>query len=106
MEVPMSATSPVATSLDFAASRQRRIGVFRLSAALGLAAAIVFVVCWVGTLVPFGSPTHAYISLFTLAPVSSVDALLQGTLWSLLFGILSGAVFALAYNLFAPLERR
>ena len=84
----------------------RRNGVLRLTAAGGFTAAIVFVLCWLGTFVPFGSPTHAYIGLFTPATASSIDALLQGTLWSLLFGGLVGAVFAIVYNLCALLEPR
>jgi hypothetical protein len=86
--------------------RGRRIGVARLAFALGVSAAAIFVLCWLGTLLPFGSPTHAYIALFTPAPIQSIQALFEGTCWSLLFGLLSGAVFALVYNLLAGLERR
>ena len=82
------------------------LSVSRLILAGGATAAIVFILCWVGTFVPFSSPTHAYISLFTNADVSSVQALVQGTLWSLLFGALVGGLFALVYNAAAPLGRR
>jgi hypothetical protein len=55
---------------------------------------------------PFSSPTHAYIGLFTSAEPTSVFALLEGGVWSFLFGALSGAVFAALYNSFARLDRR
>jgi hypothetical protein len=38
--------------------------------------------------------------------MTSVTALLEGTLWSLLFGALAGGVFALVYNALAGLDRR
>jgi hypothetical protein len=82
------------------------VSVLRLAVATGISAAVVFVLCWLGTLLPFGSPTHAYISLFTNADISSGQALLEGTCWSLLFGLLVGAVFALVYNATASIGRK
>ena len=84
----------------------RRISVARLAATGGMAMALVFVLCWVGTFIPFSSPTHAFIGLFTPADTQSMTALLGGGLRSLLFGVVVGAVFAWVYNLFAGLERR
>ena len=84
----------------------RRVSVTRLSVTSGVSAAVIFVLCWIGTFVPFSSPTHAYIGLFTNADYSSVTALFEGTCWSLLFGLIVGAVFALIYNATAPLGRR
>lgn len=86
-------------------ARGRRVGVTRLAAAGGISAALVFVICWMGTFIPFGSPTHAYIRLFTLAQMSTVEALIEGTLWSLLFGLLAAGVLGIVYNLLAGLER-
>lgn len=82
-----------------------RIGVFHLAATGGLAAAIVFEICWLGTFLSFASPTHAYIGLFTMANIQSEVALLEGSLWSLLFGGLSGALIAAIYNMLAGLRR-
>ena len=82
------------------------VNVARLTIAGALSAAAVLVLCWLGTFVPFSSPTHAYISLFTNAEVNSGLALVEGTCWSLLFGALVGGVFALIYNATAPLDRR
>lgn len=84
----------------------RMVSVVRLSSSAGVSAAAVFVLCWLGTYVPFSSPTHAYISLFTRADIGSGLALIEGTFWSLLFGALVGAVFALFYNATDRLDRR
>ena len=83
-----------------------RIGIVRVAVAGGSAAAIVLILCWLGTFIPFGSPTHAYVGLFTPAPMNSLQALAEGTFWSLLFGAFVAAVFATTYNLFAGLDRR
>jgi hypothetical protein len=85
--------------------RIRRLGVRRLVLAGGLTAAVVYVLCWIGMFIPFSSPTHAYVGLFTAAEARSALALAEGTLWSLLFGALVGGLFALIYNATAPLDR-
>ena len=74
------------------------LGVGRVALSAGITTAALFVLCWLGTFVPFSSPTHAYITLFTGADISSGLALVEGTCWSLLFGIIAGALFALIYN--------
>jgi len=81
------------------------VSVSRLLVTGALTAVIAFVLCWLGTLVPFSSPTHAYISLFTTAPVQSAAALVEGGLWSVLFGGLVGGLFAIIYNACAVLDR-
>ena len=96
----------MATSeLTHANSRPHRIGVMRLAATLGVGAALIFGICWLGTFIPLSSPTHAYIGLFTTAPPNSGAALLEGGAWSFLFGALTGAVLAALYNLFVRLDR-
>lgn len=82
------------------------IGVIRLAATIGVGSALIFVFCWLGTFITFGSPTHAYVGLFTLADAQSVQALVEGSIYSLLFGILFGGIIAALYNLFAGLDRR
>jgi hypothetical protein len=83
-----------------------RVGVLRLAATTAVAAALVFVLCWIGTFLSFASPTHAYIGLFTPAETQSIQALVEGGIWSLLFGLLTGGIVASLYNLFAGLDRR
>lgn len=82
------------------------LSVVRLLVAGGLTASVVFLLCWVGAFLPFSSPTHAYIGLFTAAEYTSEQALAEGFCWSLLFGGLVGAVFALVYNLTGRLGSR
>ena len=82
------------------------LSIARLAIAGGITAAVTFVLCWLGTFVPFSSPTHAYIGLFTNADISSGLALAQGFCWSLLFGALVGAVFTLIYNATASFGRK
>ena len=83
-----------------------RIGVLRAALTGAVTASVVFALCWLGTLVPFSSPTHAYIGLFTPADVSSGGALAQGLCWSFVFGALSGAVLATVYNLLGSFDRK
>jgi len=40
-------------------NRPNRIGVRRLAATLGVGAALIFGLCWLGTFIPLSSPTHA-----------------------------------------------
>lgn len=82
------------------------VNVGRLTMTGAVTAAIVFVLCWVGTLLPAPNPTHAYISLFTTADIGSGRALAEGSLWSLLFGGVAGAVLAITFNLSGLLGRR
>ena len=79
-------------------ARVDRLDVVRCALTGALVAALLFVLCWIGTFIPFASPTHAYIGLFTPAPMSSVQALLEGSCWSLAFGALIGVLVALVYN--------
>lgn len=83
-----------------------RLSASRLLVAGGVTAALLFVLCWLGTYVPLANPTHSYIELFTARPVDSPMALVEGGLWSLLFGALAGAIFALTYNAAGPVDRR
>lgn len=86
--------------------RGHTLSVMRLLITGGVTATVVFVLCWVGTFIPFSSPTHAYIGLFTNADPSSGLAFAEGTCWSFLFGALVGAAFALIYNATVVLERK
>ena len=82
------------------------LSVRRLAATGAVGAALIFILCWLGTFIPFSSPTHAFIGLFTPADMQSGRALVEGSLWSFLFGGLSGALIAAIYNMFAGLEGR
>lgn len=97
VQVPLTTVEQRSTS---------QIGILRLAATTGGAAGVIFVLCWIGTFIPFANPTHASIGLFTDAETQSVQALAEGGLWSLLFGLFSGTLIATLYNLFGGLDRR
>ena len=82
------------------------LNVLHLMVAGGLAASVIFLICWAGAFLPYTSPTHAYIGLFTTAEYTSERALAEGFCWSLLFGGLIGALFALIYNFTGRLVSR
>lgn len=84
----------------------RKLGVARLAVTGALAAATFYVLCWIGALTITGPASHMYVQLFTNAEVSSGAALLEGVLWSIVFGLIAGALIALIYNAFAFLDRK
>jgi hypothetical protein len=78
---------------------QQALSVRGLSLALGVALIVLFVLCALVELLLPGLPaTHAWIGLFTLAPVTSPEAWLEGVFYSLIFGIVTGAVVAAVHN--------
>lgn len=96
----------MATIIDDPRRRHRALGTVRLLLSGAITAAVIFGLCWIGALLAYSGPTHAYVSLFTAAPIASGRAWVEGTAWSLLFGGLSAAVFGLVYNSVAAFERR
>jgi hypothetical protein len=97
------ATSAIEIRQD---ERAHTLSVSRLLVTGAATGAVIFVLCWLGTLIPYSSPTHAYITLFTSAEVSSGRALVEGTFWSLLFAGLAAALFGVIYNRTAAMFRR
>jgi S1-C subfamily serine protease len=70
-------------------------------AAVGLGVALValFVICAVVQLIaPNIQATHAWIGLFTTAELPSLRAWIEGIVFSVVFGLVVGGIFALAYN--------
>jgi hypothetical protein len=102
----MATTYPDRSEQQLGSTSETRAGVLRLAVTMGLSAAVVFTLCWLGTFIPASSPTHAYIGFFTRAEPSSGLALAEGTCWSLLFGGLYGATLAIFYNLSSALQPR
>ena len=94
------------SALESRIAKARSIEVSRFAAACAVTAAIVFGLCWLGTLIPLASPTHAFIRLFTDAPRASLEALGDSAAWSFLSGGVAGATFAVSFNLFAGLHGR
>lgn len=82
-----------------------KLSIVRVAIAAAATTVAFYFVCWVGALLPIGPATHMYLRLFTDAEVASTTALVVGLCWSLGFGLIAGAMFALFYNLFASLDR-
>lgn len=97
------ATSAIEIRQD---ERGHTLSVTRLLVSGAATGAVIFVLCWLGTFVPFASPTHAYIPLFTNAEISSARALVEGTFWSLLFAGIAAALFGVIYNRMGAIARR
>ena len=90
----------------YAEDEQRTLDVAHLLITGAATAVVIFVVCWLGTLVPRANPSHVYIGLFTNFEAGTSLALIDGSVWSLLFGGLTAALFAVVYNAAGKLVRR
>ena len=90
---------------DVRFARSRRFGVLRLALTGAIAAPLFYLFCWIGALLPVSPGTHMYLQLFTAAPINSATALAQGICWSFAFGLITGGLVAVVYNLLAPIER-
>ena len=86
-------------------SSANRLNVFRVSLTTALAATAFILLCWVGAVIGLGPVSHMYLQLFSAADVTSAVALIVGICWSFFGGLIAGGLFAVIYNLLAPLER-
>ena len=67
--------------------------------ALSAAIVVLFVVCLVVALLfPDLPATHAWVGLFSAAPMGSVRVWVDGILFSILFGWITAAVLGVVYN--------
>ena len=98
------ATFVESTEITSSGITSRRIGVLRLALTGAITAGVFFVLCWIGLFIPFGSPTHTFIGLFTNAEMTSAVALFQGLCWSVVFGALVGGMTAFVYNALSVLD--
>ena len=65
----------------------------------------LFALCWIATAAGDLRLSHMFIELFTAQPAASGAALLEGLMFSLLFGAASGFLVAANYNLLGFVER-
>ena len=78
---------------------RRTLSILGLATAGGVALILLFVLCALaGLFFPNLQVTHAWVALFTLAPVTSPQAWLEGTFFSLVLGIVTGSIVAAAHN--------
>ena len=84
---------------------QERAPIIRFAASGAITLIILFVLCWLGALIFPTGFTHAFVTLFTAAPITSWLALAQGLCNALIFGFVTGAIMAWSYNFSSWLER-
>lgn len=78
---------------------RRTLSTLGLAIAASVALIVLFVACaLVGVLFPSLQATHAWVALFTLAPVTSPQAWLEGIFFSLVFGVVTGSIIATVHN--------
>lgn len=75
-----------------------RLSIRRLTLTGAFVALVVFSICWAAGAAGIVA-SHAFIALFTLAPIASAKALLIGGASAAGFGALTGAQVAVGYNL-------
>ena len=76
---------------------QNAISLVRAAIAGGLAFGLVFVACWVGAFAHIAA-SHMLVQIFTAQSVTSTGALLEGTIWAIVFGGLTSLLAALFYD--------
>jgi hypothetical protein len=78
---------------------QSTVSTFALGWALSATFVVLFAVCGLAIFVfPNTSFSHAWLDLFTKAPITSVRAWAEGVLWSVVLGWIAALAFALTYN--------
>lgn len=78
---------------------KRTLSVLGLSVGTSAALIVLFALCAVGGLAfPGVQATHAWVTLFTLAPVTSPQAWLEGIFFSSAFGVVGGSIVAALHN--------
>ena len=79
--------------------RAPSINVVALGVAASAALVVLYVLCWLAAVIlPDTALSHGWMTLFTPAPVGSVRALIEGVIWSIVFGWVITSVLALIYN--------
>lgn len=75
-----------------------RLDIVRCASTGAFTTLLMFLLCWVTT--ALGTPlAHSFISLFTVQPVGSTDALWMGGVGAFIFGGVTGGLVAHCYNL-------
>jgi hypothetical protein len=77
----------------------KQLNIVALGWALSATLVALFVICLVvALLLPGWQASHAWITLFSAAPINSVRVWIDGIVFSIVFGWISGVVFGLVYN--------
>lgn len=75
------------------------VDIVALGWALSATLVVLFVICLaVALMLPGLTGSHAWVGLFSVAPVTSLRVWVDGIVYSIVFGWISAAVFGVAYN--------
>lgn len=78
---------------------KRTLSVLGLTISVSVALVVLFALCvTAGLAFPDVQATHAWVTLFTLAPLNSSQAWLEGIFFSLAFGVVVGSIVAAVHN--------
>jgi hypothetical protein len=83
-----------------------RLGPVRLAVTGALFMGGFYILCWAGAALGIVPVSHMFLQLFSDAPMPSTAMLVEGAIWSVVFGLLAGALIALIYNALGSLDHR
>ena len=89
-----------------AGSTRARLSIAGAALIGSMTAATFYVLCWLIAVVAGGAMGHLVLELFTSFETSPGLALLEGVVWSWVFGSLAGSLIALIHNGLLVRERR
>ena len=96
----------MSTTTESVAPHSHRIGTARLAVTGALFMGLFYILCWAGAALGIVPVSHMYLQLFSNAPMSSTAMLVEGAIWSTVFGLLGGALIAILYNALGSLDLR
>jgi hypothetical protein len=96
----------MSTAARSIAPRSHRIGIARLALTGSMFMTLFYILCWSGAALGMVPVSHMYLQLFSSAPMPSTAMLLEGAIWSFVFGSLAGTLIALLYNALGSVDRR
>lgn len=96
----------MSTTAQPVAPHSHRIGIARLALTGAMFMGLFYILCWSGAALGILPVSHMYLQLFSDAPMSSTAMLVEGAIWSFVFGSLAGTLIALLYNALGRVDRR
>jgi hypothetical protein len=95
----MEDTMNIRTSMNTRTSANGPLDIVALGWGLSAALVVLFVICLALALVlPEWRASHGWIGLFSVAPMTSVRVWIDGIVFSIVFGWVTGVALGLVYN--------
>ena len=93
----------MAYTQTWAALRTGPVHIVALGWALTGTFVLLYVLCFLAAvLFPDASLTHAWLGLYSTAPVGSIRGLVEGIIWNVVFAWIAAITFGTIYNSLAP----